>query len=662
MSRNSGTRAMSAGLVRRVLRKPLGVVSGVVVILIVGSSVAAPWLAPDNPLEQSLRIVKQGPTAAHLLGTDSLGRDVLSRLLFGGQDSLSGVLVAVVSMLIIAIPLGILAGYVGGLADRVILRVVDVLLSIPGTIITLAVLAIFNNSMFVAMVSVGVLASGAFIRVFRSAALSVRQELYIGAARVSGLGQVRIMAAHVLPQIRGVLLVQVTLFSAATLGIQTGLAFLAFGPPPPAPTWGGMVAEAATLIQTDPWMLVPTGGVIAVTTLALCLLGDALRDANQERFTLAGLAGAKRARPDSPARGIASVVTAAVVTSIDFSSADVSTADHDGEAGMPATPDAVLSVRGLTVGFGAAGRETTAIQRANFDVLPGEIVGLVGESGSGKTVTALALLGLLGVNGRITGGSIRLGGEELVGMPAARLREVRGAQIAMISQEPMVALDPSFRVGSQIAEAVRAHDRISRADARARTAELLEAVRLDPSVASRYPHEISGGMAQRVAIAMALAGQPKVLIADEPTTALDVTVQAEILDLLRSLQEQTGMAVILVSHDWGVVADLCSRAIVMYAGEVVERASVAELFSAPKHPYTAALLRSNPHGAEPGKPLPTIGGSVPAPHQWPVGCHFAARCPLATDECLSAPIEMVHLDGKRASRCIHIDELVRVES
>jgi peptide/nickel transport system permease protein len=606
---------MSAGLFRRVLHKPLGLISGIVVILIVGASAFAAVIAPYDPLQQNLAIAKQGPTLMHILGTDSLGRDVLSRLLFGGQESLSGVVEAVVSMLIIAIPLGILAGYVGGMLDRIILRIVDILLSIPGTIITLAVLA-----------------SGAFIRVFRSAALSVRQELYIGAARVAGLGQVRIMANHVLPQIRGVLLVQVTLFSAATLGIQTGLAFLTFGPPPPAPTWGGMVAEGASLIQSDPWLLVPSGGVIAITTLALCLLGDALRDANQERFTLAQLAPQSKQEP-------------------------VARVGEDDEAVLAPLPDALLSVRGLTVGFGAPGRETTVIQRVDFDVRPGEVVGLVGESGSGKTVTALALLGLLGRNGRITGGSIRLGSDELVGMSNARMREARGARIAMISQEPMVSLDPSFRVGAQIAEAVRAHDRISRAEAAQRTKDLLEAVRLDPAVARRYPHEISGGMAQRVAIAMALAGRPELLIADEPTTALDVTVQADILDLLRNLQAETGMAVVLVSHDWGVVADLCSRAIVMYAGEIVERASIEEIFEAPKHPYTEALLRSNPHGATPGKPLPTIGGAVPAPQQWPVGCHFAARCPLATDDCRRAPIDMVHLDGHRSSRCIRIAEL-----
>ncbi|MEF2977180.1 dipeptide/oligopeptide/nickel ABC transporter permease/ATP-binding protein [Subtercola sp. YIM 133946] len=648
MRASSASRAMSAGLGRRVLRKPIAVISGFVLIVIVGGSFAAPWIAPYDPLEQNLRIAKEGPSLAHLLGTDSLGRDILSRLMFGGQESLSGVVVAVLSMLILAIPLGIVAGYLGGVFDRVILRVVDVLLSIPGTIITLAVLAIFDNNMVVAMVSVGVLASGAFIRVFRSATLSVRQELYIGAARVSGLSQARIMVDHVLPQIRGVLLVQVTLFAAATLGIQTGLAFLAFGPPPPAPTWGGMVAEAASLIQTDPWMLVPTGGVIALTTLALCLLGDALRDANQERFTLAGLVGEKVVKTTAPPPATPSPRLATA-------------ADPDDEAGVPGAPDALLTVRGLSVGFGAAGRETTAIQRVDFDVSPGEIVGLVGESGSGKTVTALAVLGLLGANGRITAGSVRLGSDELVGMSSAKLREVRGARIAMISQEPMGALDPSFRVGSQIVEAIRAHERVGRAEARTRSRHLLEAVRLDPAIASRYPHEISGGMAQRVAIAMALAGRPDLLIADEPTTALDVTVQADILELLRTLQAETGMAVILVSHDWGVVADLCSRAIVMYAGEVVERAAVADVFETARHPYTAALLRSNPHGAEAGTLLPTIGGSVPAPHQWPHGCHFADRCPLVTAECREAPVEMVHLDGDRASRCIHIDELAEAK-
>ncbi len=624
--------ARSAGLFRLALSKPLGLVSAVALVIIVLASAFAPLIAPFDPTEQNLAIVKQGPSAAHLLGTDSLGRDILSRLLYGGQESLTGVLQAVVVMLIIAVPLGIVAGYRGGTIDRVILRVVDVLMSIPGTIITLAVLAIFSNSMFVAMVSVGVLASGAFIRVIRSAVVGVRGELYIGAARVAGLGEFSIMARHVLPQTRGVLLVQAMLFAAAVLGIQTGLAFLAFGPPPPAPTWGGMVAEAASLIQSDPWLLVPAGGIIAITTLALGLLGDSLRDANQQRFTLSAPAPKRAKGTDQQQRP--------------------TTTEN-----LPSDPDAVLSVRDLTIAFGQKGAETTVVENVDFDVMPGEVIGLVGESGSGKTVTALALLGLLGATGRITGGSIRFQGRELVGLSPREYREVRGSGMAMISQEPMVALDPSFRIGTQIGDVVRMHERCSRRAARRRVDELLEAVTLPPDTARRYPHEVSGGMAQRAAIAIALAGRPNLLIADEPTTALDVTVQAGILDLLRKLQSETGMAVLLVSHDWGVVADLCSRAVVMYAGHVVERAGVAETFSAPRHPYTLGLLRSNPHGVESGRPLPTIGGSVPSPRMWPTGCHFAPRCPLAVDACRAAPVPMVHLGDGRASRCIRIEKV-----
>jgi len=630
----ASSRAMSAGLTRRLLRKPLGLASAIVILIIIASSALASLIAPYDPLDQNTHIVRQLPSAAHWLGTDSLGRDVLSRLLFGSQETLVGVLQAVVVMLIISVPLGIISGYLGGRADSVILRVVDLLMSIPSIIITLAVLAIFDSSMFAAMITVGVLASGAFIRVIRSAVLGVRQELYVGAARVAGLGRFQIMVRHVLPQARGVLLVQVSLFAAATLGIQTGLAFLGFGPPPPAPSWGGMVAEAASLIHQDPWLLVPSGGIIAITTLAFGLLGDALRDSNQERFTLASTFKRQVALATGGER--ATVVEA-----------------------LSSTTGAVLSVRNLRIGYGSVGDELTVVENVDFDIAPGEIVGLVGESGSGKTVTALSLLGLLGATGRVTGGSILFQGNELVGLSSAGYRGIRGSGIAMISQEPMVALDPSFRVGAQIAEAVRTHDRCSRAEAKVRTTDLLRAVKLPPEVASRYPHQISGGMAQRIAIAEALAGRPKLLIADEPTTALDVTVQADILDLLRSLQQDTGMAVLLVTHDWGVVGDICSRAVVMYAGQVVERASVDEMYRRPRHPYTLGLLESSPHLAKKGEPLPTIGGMVPPPRDWPTGCHFAARCPFATDACREAPIPMADLGDGRASRCIHIDLLVK---
>ena len=624
--------ARSNSLTLRLLRNPVAVISLVVLAVLIGAAVLAPVLAPYDPIAQDIASARQGPSADHLLGTDSLGRDILSRLMWGGRESLFGVGEALGVMLIIAVPFGVLTAYLGGLFDRLVLGVIDIMMAIPGIIITLATLAIFDSSMTAAMISVGALASGAFTRVFRSSVLAVRGELFVSAARVSGVRALPIMARHVLPHAKGVILVQASLFAAATLGIQTGLSFLAFGPPPPAPTWGGMVAEASTLLQTHPWMFVPTGGVIALATLALGLLGDSIRDAAAERV------GSKRAS-DAGEQNVAGPLDA-----------------------LPVEEQTLLSVRGLTIVYGTGDSATTVVDGASFDVHRGEFVGLVGESGSGKTVTALGILGLLGAGGRITAGSVRFEGQEICDAPAA-VEAVRGSGIAFISQEPMVALDPSFRIGWQLIEAIRHHDGTSKREARERALELLAAVRLkDPQrVFDSYPHQVSGGMAQRVVIARALAGRPRLLIADEPTTALDVTVQAEILDLLRSMQSD-GMSVIIVTHDWGVVAETCQRAIVMYAGQIVETAPLPQMIDAPRHPYTRALLDSNPSGVTRGAILPTIGGTVPSPADWPVGCRFAARCPLATDDCRRAPIPVVELGSERRSRCIRIPELVEVSA
>jgi peptide/nickel transport system permease protein len=239
---------------------------------------------------------------------------------------------------------------------------------------------------------------------------------------------------------------------------------------------------------------------------------------------------------------------------------------------------------------------------------------------------------------------------------------LRGKGIGLIPQEPMNTLDPVFTIGSQLREAVRKNDRSTRKATHDRVIELLELVGLrDPEgVVRKYPHQLSGGMAQRVGIALALAGRPRLLVADEPTTALDVTVQQQILDLLAELQARLGTAIVLVTHDWGVLADVCSRAVVMYAGEVVEEASVEELFLRPLHPYSRALIEANPHLAAPGQPLPTIPGQVPTPSAWPEGCHFANRCAFATDQCRVAPIDLVEPAPGRTSRCIHIDRMVSV--
>jgi peptide/nickel transport system permease protein len=607
--------------------------------IVVVACALAPWIAPHDPLAQDLHAIGQGPSGAHLLGTDVLGRDILSRLLFGGSYSLGGVLVAVVVLLVVAVPIGLLAGYAGGRVDRIISRVIDVAMSVPVIIILLAVLTIFNRNMTAAMTVFGLLGSSGLIRVVRGNVMSVREELYIDAARVIGLGPTQIAVRHVLPRTAGAIIVHVSIFAAISLGVQTGLSYLGLGVPPPAPTWGGMVGDAATVIQTVPWLLVPSGGVIALTVLAFGLLGDVVRDATSERAKTATAGKSKRKAAAEPASPTATI--------------------------EPPKSSALLSVRDLTVAFGPDDRPITVVENVSFDILPGECVGLVGESGSGKTVTALSLLGLLKRGGRITGGSVLLEGRDISPLPEREKRRFRGTEIALISQEPMVALDPSFTIGDQLAEVVRSHARmknkkVSRAAARKRAVELITAVNIpDPeAVAKRYPHQISGGQAQRVAIAAAIAGDPKLLIADEPTTALDVTVQAEILDLLRSLQAKNGMAVLLVTHDWGVVADLCDRALVMYAGQIVETADIDRVFQLPLHPYTKALLEASPHLAVEGEPLPAIPGSVPRPTDWPKGCHFAARCSFATDACRAAPIPLLEMAEDRTSRCIHTDLLM----
>jgi oligopeptide/dipeptide ABC transporter ATP-binding protein len=294
----------------------------------------------------------------------------------------------------------------------------------------------------------------------------------------------------------------------------------------------------------------------------------------------------------------------------------------------------LLEVQDLSVAFGPPTAPLTVVDHASFAIEPGETVALVGESGSGKSVTALAVMGLLEPPGRITGGHVRFAGQDLVGLPERRMRRLRGDRMAMVFQEPMASLNPLLTVGGHVTEPLLLHQRLGRAEARKQAIALLDRVGI-PSAARRvdeYPHRLSGGMRQRVMIAAALACRPDLLIADEPTTALDVTIQAQILDLLSDLQAEYGMAVLFITHDLGVVAEQAHRVVVMYAGRVVERAPVAALFDAPAHPYAAALLRCVPDEAHRGR-LDSIEGVVPPPGRLPPGCRFAPRCPHAWSDC-----------------------------
>jgi oligopeptide/dipeptide ABC transporter ATP-binding protein len=621
-------------VISRLRHKPLGIAALCYLALITLASIFAPLLAPYGQDEQDLTHTLSGPSAHHWLGTGVLGRDILSRLLYGGRVTLIGVLISSAIYIAVGVTLGLLAGYFGGWIDRLVLRLADLVYAVPVIIVLLVVLAIFPGDETAAMVALGLLAAPGLARVVRSVTKGLRAELYIRAAQASGLRSWTIMRRHVLPRLAGTVIVQLSLFGAAAVLLETGLGFLGVGVQ--RATWGSLISEASQNLGTQPWLLVPSGVLVITFILALGLVGDAVRDAVAERYD------------DAPPRP--RWRRAAAVASV--------------PAASPPDPDALLSVRGLTVAFPVDGIEVPVVTDVDLDVMPGEAVGIVGESGCGKSVTALSILGLLRGGGRIVAGSVVFEGAELVG--AAALNQVRGARIGWIAQDPIASLDPCFTAGSQIAEVVRRHTGCSRRAAQRRAVELLELVRLpEPAqVAKRFPHQLSGGMAQRVGIAAAIAGDPVMLIADEPTTALDVTVQAEILDLLRELQA-SGMAIVLVTHDWGVLSDLCERGVVMYAGQVVEQAGVAEMVPAPRHPYTAGLLASNPVHAVRGQPLPAIEGVVPAPVAWPVGCRFQARCAYAQDDCGVGPIALVAPDGGsgsdggggRQTRCRHHDQL-----
>jgi len=312
----------------------------------------------------------------------------------------------------------------------------------------------------------------------------------------------------------------------------------------------------------------------------------------------------------------------------------------------------MLEVSHLTTVFDLASGPAPAVDDVSFEVRPGETLGLVGESGSGKSVTALSIMRLVQPPGRIAGGSIRFKGQELLTLPEPEMREVRGAGIALIFQEPMTALNPVFTIGDQVAETLLVHGRVTRRAAQARVVELLGAVRIpDPAARARdYPHQLSGGMRQRVLIAMAIACNPSLVIADEPTTALDVTIQAQILDLLREMKSAFNLSLLLITHDLGVIAETADRVAVMYAGRIVEHGPVREIFRGPKHPYTQGLLASRP-GVARGQRLRAIDGAVPVLGAFPAGCAFHPRCPDRFEPCSSAPPPEYAVGEGHGARC-----------
>ncbi|RXT04293.1 ABC transporter ATP-binding protein [Ammoniphilus sp. CFH 90114] len=317
----------------------------------------------------------------------------------------------------------------------------------------------------------------------------------------------------------------------------------------------------------------------------------------------------------------------------------------------------ILEVRNLKTTFKQSRSSITVVDGVDFTLEPGETLGIVGESGCGKSVTSLSIMRLLGKNA-VTDGTIAFEGKNLLALSEKEMKKVRGNRVAMIFQEPMTSLNPLHSVGKQISEPLRNHLGLSKAQAKERTIQLLNAVGIPRAdeIFSSYPHQLSGGMRQRVMIAMAMACQPKLIIADEPTTALDVTIQAQILELMKKLKKDNGTSIVMITHDLGVVAEMCERVIVMYAGQVVEEADIRTLFRSPKHPYTIGLMKSMPDFTEDQDRLQAIPGTVPLLSDLPKGCRFAPRCEWATDRCHQAAPELISVTEQHRVRCVLVEE------
>ena len=516
---------------RRFLSNPAVLLAIAWLVLVIVCAVFAPWIAPHDPNAQNLAQPSAGISANHWLGTDDLGRDVLSRLIWGARGSLQVTFETVGLALVLALVIGLVAGFRGGRVDYLLMRATDAGLAFPPLVLALAVVAVLGSSINDTAFALAIVFAPGFARFIRGQTLAVKEESFVEASTSIGTSPVRIVILRVLPNVLTGLVVGVAIALGSALLAESGLSFLGLGPPPPAASWGGMLQEAYnTSLFTHPWSLVPAGLTIALTVLAFNTMGDALRD------TLSGSATTNRTRGQPRAsrqRGMTAVVIPASVATDDRTSAT-------------GTSSALLEVRDLSIEFDTDTGPVRVVDNVSFDVGAGKIVGLVGESGCGKTVSSLSILRLLPTPpARIVGGSIRFNGQNLLDADFDELRKIRGSDIAMVFQDPLASLDPAFTIGYQLVEAIRLHEKVSRAAAQDRAARLLESVHIPDPVRrlSAYPHQLSGGMRQRVMIAMALSCHPRLLIADEPTTALDVTVQAQIVELLRELRESADLAV-----------------------------------------------------------------------------------------------------------------------
>jgi len=606
------------------MRAPGGLIGGGLLLMLLVLAIAGPLIWGHQATVTDLNVPYQVHSPQHPLGTDSLGRDVLARTLSATRLTLELGLSAAAISAVVGFGIGTAVAALGPRARGIGRRAIESSLSFPPILLALFLVAIIGAGARGAVIAIGLGAAPGFARLAENFATSVGSREFIASARATGVGRARLMQRYLLPNMAEPLVLAGLAYVAGAIIDISGLDFLGLGVQPPAYDWGTLLTAGVQSIYVTPLAGIAPAFMIMLTGTSLVYFGEALSRALNPRLWVTGPRRARRAPAAGPAPAAAGPATAGRLPA------------PTGDAA-----DAVV-VENLRITLPSGGPPRTLVDGVSFRLRAGEVLGIVGESGSGKTLTSLAVGQLLPHPLRMEAARIELGGTELTALPPGRLARVLGTGLAMIFQDPMSSMNPAARVGSQLTDGARRHRGLSREEARAEATARLGEVRLGDArrALRRYPYQFSGGMQQRIMIAMGLMARPRVLIADEPTTALDVTVQAQVLEVLRDINASEGTAIILISHNLGVINQLCDRVLVMYAGRVVEEGGRERLLSDPQHPYTRALLAAvpvlpgtAPAGTSPAAELSTIPGRPPRPDEDVPGCAFAARCPVAISRC-----------------------------
>ena len=596
-------------------------ISLIVLVLIVLIAATAQWIAPHDPYE--IFTARMAPDSQFLFGTDDKGRDVLSRMMYGARYSLVIGLGATAFALILGSIIGALAAVTRKWISEVIMRILDVVMSFPGIALAATFVIVFGNSVPSLILAIGILYVPQIARIVRANVMSEYNQDYVRAVVVSGARAPWILMKHVVRNCIAPVLVFTIVLVADAIVFEASLAFISAGIPEPTPTWGNILADARNGVLAGRWWqaLFP-GLAIMITVLCLNILSEGMTDALAAAPKAAVKASDSDLNSDREADRLVSDPKLAYAAQAESLKArleqlkaveSVRTDRHPSDI----SHEPILEVKNLCIKFPRHG-DVNVVDNISFKVRPHQTMGLVGESGCGKSITSLAIMGLLDPKAQISG-EILYNGQNLLKMSQKELNTLRGREIAMVYQDALSSLNPSMLIRSQMKQLTKRGG--------TRTAEeLLELVGLDPKrTLDSYPHELSGGQRQRVLIAMALTRDPKVIIADEPTTALDVTVQKQVIDLLNKLQEQLGFAMVFVSHDLALVAEVANSITVMYAGQVVEQGSVHDLLTNPIHEYTRGLLGSVLSIEAGSGRLHQVPGSVPSPKDFPKGDRFAPR-------------------------------------